>query len=148
MNQFNFSISYAITCLSIYDYFVTLEAEVERIWSRKLGGATALFFLNRYVPLLNRAIAMAIIFTWNDKVLCPNVAGGSINIHYLGRHSMDTCFASLCSVFSKSFIMCARSGRVSCITVNEPISSSRLCASWRWYSLFTIIMSLIVIQSR
>lgn len=54
--------------LSIYDYFVTLEAEVERIWSRKLGGATALFFLNRYVPLLNRAIAMAIIFTWNDKV--------------------------------------------------------------------------------
>ncbi|KAI1783013.1 hypothetical protein LXA43DRAFT_1103123 [Ganoderma leucocontextum] len=35
----------------IYEYFITIGEEAKYFWNRKLTGASALFFLNRYVPL-------------------------------------------------------------------------------------------------
>lgn len=62
-------ISDAPTGLSVYDHLLTFSAEVEHVWSRKFGGATLVFYLNRYVPLADRFIVTAIMFTWNAKVI-------------------------------------------------------------------------------
>ncbi|KAI0740442.1 hypothetical protein C8Q76DRAFT_567637, partial [Earliella scabrosa] len=40
------------TALLLSEYLVTFPDEVEFFWSKKWTGATALFFMNRYVSLL------------------------------------------------------------------------------------------------
>ena len=54
----------------IYEYFITLSTEVKYFWGRKLTGATALFFLNRYVPLILNVLGMISFATMSDKVCC------------------------------------------------------------------------------
>ncbi|KAI0777519.1 hypothetical protein BD413DRAFT_181425 [Trametes elegans] len=44
-----FSIS--ARALFLWDYFVTLDREVEYIWKKRLSAASILFILNRYVNL-------------------------------------------------------------------------------------------------
>ena len=36
-----------------YDYFLTIDDEVERFWDRRPSMPTVLFFMNRYLPLLS-----------------------------------------------------------------------------------------------
>ncbi|KAI0738699.1 hypothetical protein C8Q80DRAFT_1275659 [Daedaleopsis nitida] len=38
----------------VYDYLLTFDREFELFWRRKITWATALFFFNRYVPLLQK----------------------------------------------------------------------------------------------
>ncbi|KAI0788055.1 hypothetical protein C8Q74DRAFT_1196370, partial [Fomes fomentarius] len=38
--------------LLVYDYFLTLPAEVNLFWKRRRTGAAVLFFANRYLSLL------------------------------------------------------------------------------------------------
>ena len=40
------------TVLLVYEYIITFGQDVQLFWRRKWSGATALFFLNRYLPLL------------------------------------------------------------------------------------------------
>ena len=35
----------------MYEYLITFSVEVEIFWTKKLNGATVLFFLNRYLVL-------------------------------------------------------------------------------------------------
>ncbi|KAI0788054.1 hypothetical protein C8Q74DRAFT_1255522 [Fomes fomentarius] len=44
--------SYACLSLFLYEYLITLAEEVNLFWKRRWTGATLLFFLNRYAPLL------------------------------------------------------------------------------------------------
>ena len=39
--------------LVLYEYIVTFSTEVQLFWGRKITGATVLFFLNRYMKLLD-----------------------------------------------------------------------------------------------
>jgi len=43
----------------IYDHILTFSDEVERIWTRKITGATILFFLNRYLTPLQFIVITA-----------------------------------------------------------------------------------------
>ena len=36
----------------VYEYMITLGREVQLFWRRKLTGAAALFYLNRYLSLV------------------------------------------------------------------------------------------------
>ncbi|KAL5529750.1 hypothetical protein ACEPAG_5735 [Sanghuangporus baumii] len=46
----------ALTVLT-YDYIVTLDMEIESVWSEKLSVSSILFFFNRYLPFISVAIA-------------------------------------------------------------------------------------------
>ena len=45
----------------IYDYAITLGAEIDLFWTRKPTGATALFVLNRYLLVLDYIFNIATI---------------------------------------------------------------------------------------
>ncbi|KAI0740460.1 hypothetical protein C8Q76DRAFT_194623 [Earliella scabrosa] len=46
----------AATSIIIYDFLITFPNEVNSFWRSKWTGATMLFFLNRYVPLLSTVV--------------------------------------------------------------------------------------------
>ena len=53
----------------IYDYFETLPHEISLFWhSERWTGATILFLVNRYLPLLNVVFALASYVTFTDSV--------------------------------------------------------------------------------
>jgi len=41
----------ASVLILVYDYFLTLDLEIEKVWRRSLQGSTVLFLINRYFPL-------------------------------------------------------------------------------------------------
>ncbi|KZT07019.1 uncharacterized protein LAESUDRAFT_812368 [Laetiporus sulphureus 93-53] len=53
--------------LVFYDYFLTFSKETRCIWSRKLSGATLLFFVNRYLTLLYRIVMLIDILPWRSQ---------------------------------------------------------------------------------
>ncbi|KAI0365826.1 hypothetical protein BV20DRAFT_1056101 [Pilatotrama ljubarskyi] len=59
--------------LMIWHYLTTFDKEVKRFWKRKLSGASALFFANRYLALavvvLNVLIASRVCFTLTDVIV-------------------------------------------------------------------------------
>ncbi|THH16610.1 hypothetical protein EW146_g4061 [Bondarzewia mesenterica] len=48
-----------------YDYFITLPAEIVRIWSRPLAKPSMWFFVNRYVPFFGNVVVL--VFTLHDS---------------------------------------------------------------------------------
>lgn len=52
----------------IYEYLVTLKEEITLFWMRKWTLATAIFFLNRYLVLLNNVMSIVGIVPWPDQV--------------------------------------------------------------------------------
>ncbi|KAI0790155.1 hypothetical protein BC629DRAFT_1593291 [Irpex lacteus] len=48
----------AIAVLVFYDYFLTLDLEVQNIWTKKFRGPTLIFFLNRYLCI---GLALALL---------------------------------------------------------------------------------------
>ena len=52
----------------IYDYAITLGAEIDLFWTRKPTGATALFVLNRYLLVLDYIFNIATIERSSEMV--------------------------------------------------------------------------------
>ncbi|KAJ4463352.1 hypothetical protein C8J55DRAFT_532117 [Lentinula edodes] len=48
--------------LLVYDYFCTLDQEIELIWSSPFGLASMIFFANRYLPFIDSALSVNINF--------------------------------------------------------------------------------------
>lgn len=55
--------------LILYDYFITLGAEVELFWKKKNSRASVLFFLNRYLVLVYQFFNMRGQFTFSDLLV-------------------------------------------------------------------------------
>ena len=53
----------------MYDYFITLGAEVELFWKKKNSRASVLFFLNRYLVLVYQFFNMRGQFTFSDLLV-------------------------------------------------------------------------------
>jgi len=56
-------------CLLAYDFLLTLPDEVEFMWRKGLTVLDVLFFLNRYMPFLDRVIGLLPIFIPQPKSL-------------------------------------------------------------------------------
>ncbi|KAI0711168.1 hypothetical protein C8T65DRAFT_185592 [Cerioporus squamosus] len=77
-----FSIS---TCaFFIYEYFITFDREVELFWKGKMTGASIIFLLNRYLPLLTQLL-------------------------YLTEYTTSTMSAKLRAVYQSRCCHCSRS---------------------------------------
>ncbi|KAI1783681.1 hypothetical protein LXA43DRAFT_1067438 [Ganoderma leucocontextum] len=59
----------AAAVVFIYEYFTTISEEAKYFWNRKLTGASALFFLNRYVPLLGYTLSFAGYASMSDQYI-------------------------------------------------------------------------------
>ncbi|KAI0788066.1 hypothetical protein C8Q74DRAFT_1196326, partial [Fomes fomentarius] len=57
--------------LLLYEYLITISAEVDLFWRRKWTGASVLFFLNRYVSLLYFLFNTTDIFGTSQLAVCP-----------------------------------------------------------------------------
>ncbi|KAI0629251.1 hypothetical protein C8Q77DRAFT_1220429 [Trametes polyzona] len=58
----------AISAFLGFEYFLTLDREVELFWKRKFTGASALFLSNRYLPLLTIILEMCQSTPMSDRV--------------------------------------------------------------------------------
>ena len=61
----------ASAVLAFFEYAITVDREVELFWKRKVSGATALFFANRYLIIMYSALLLAANFStvpWTDRV--------------------------------------------------------------------------------
>ena len=58
-----------LTCCDLallyYDYFLTLPAEIQCIWNRKLTLASILFLINRYATLVVRTLLIIQTVSWS-----------------------------------------------------------------------------------
>ncbi|KAL5489770.1 hypothetical protein ACEPAI_4602 [Sanghuangporus weigelae] len=61
----------ALTVL-MYDYIVTLDMEIEFVWSEKLSMSSILFFFNRYFPFISVAVASYYILAEQNFDRCRN----------------------------------------------------------------------------
>ena len=50
--------------LIIFDITITLSREIERVWQRKITGATVLFVVVRYGRVINFALWSIYLYTW------------------------------------------------------------------------------------
>ncbi|KAF9780567.1 hypothetical protein BJ322DRAFT_1112556 [Thelephora terrestris] len=55
----------ALTTLLFYDYFLTLKDEVRYAWKGEKSWASAIFFMNRYLPIVYAIWATVSNFSWN-----------------------------------------------------------------------------------
>ncbi|EMD35659.1 hypothetical protein CERSUDRAFT_75204 [Gelatoporia subvermispora B] len=73
--------SVAATILIFYDYVTTFDRELECVWSRKFGGPTVLFALNRYVTIVYRILMTLIMVPWSSNpqanAICTGIARSS-----------------------------------------------------------------------
>ncbi|KAI0730625.1 hypothetical protein C8Q76DRAFT_792776 [Earliella scabrosa] len=63
--------AFAVLALVIYDYAITLGAEIDLFWTRKPTGATALFVLNRYLLVLDYIFNIATIERSSEIAYVP-----------------------------------------------------------------------------
>jgi len=59
-----------------YDYFSTLDTEINNLWGRRPTFAQCLFYLNRYVPLVSYSIVLAFIF---DRSIATSACHAFLN---------------------------------------------------------------------
>jgi len=52
----------AAAALLYFDYIITLPEEVRRIWGARFTGVTALFVMNRYVPMVGYMVILMSLF--------------------------------------------------------------------------------------
>lgn len=60
------TVPYYITVLVFYDYFLTLDLEVQNIWTKKFRGPTLIFFLNRYLCI---GLALALLLPTETQLV-------------------------------------------------------------------------------
>ncbi|KAL4250282.1 hypothetical protein ABKN59_003165 [Abortiporus biennis] len=77
-------------CLMIYDYFLTLDQEIEYYWSGKWTTTRVLFFLNRYIPPLATLWSIVCLVT-------PNL---STEVVFQFEVLLLSCFHSITSIFT------------------------------------------------
>ncbi|KAM5541383.1 hypothetical protein V8D89_004937 [Ganoderma adspersum] len=65
--------SIASSVVLIYEYFLTIDEEVKYFWKRKFTGASAVFFLNRYIPLTSNLLAFTGFAPMSNKT-CTKLA--------------------------------------------------------------------------
>ncbi|RPD57300.1 hypothetical protein L227DRAFT_655695 [Lentinus tigrinus ALCF2SS1-6] len=58
---------FASLSLLVYEYAITFGREVDFFWRRKFTGASLLFFLNRYFPLVVNAVSFVGLAPLSDK---------------------------------------------------------------------------------
>ncbi|KAI0738681.1 hypothetical protein C8Q80DRAFT_1275643 [Daedaleopsis nitida] len=58
---------FAAATLWVYEYTITMDQEIGLFWKRKLSGATALFFTNRYLVLLITIYGLVEYIPMSDK---------------------------------------------------------------------------------
>ncbi|KAI0676146.1 hypothetical protein C8Q78DRAFT_957978, partial [Trametes maxima] len=63
--------------LLLYDYLLTFNQEVELFWTRRVTGASALFFIIRYLALVNYDILGATLFAPLSDTVCRKTVCGS-----------------------------------------------------------------------
>ncbi|KAI9064718.1 hypothetical protein FKP32DRAFT_1611042 [Trametes sanguinea] len=54
-----------------WEYIITLDREISLVWTRKLNGASVIFFLNRYIMLVQFAVQLPLSFSISDEVRAP-----------------------------------------------------------------------------
>ena len=52
----------------LYDWFLTIDGEMEYFWNRQVTGATILFFVNRYISLASFILTFVDYKPMSDKV--------------------------------------------------------------------------------
>lgn len=52
----------SFAALLYFDYAITLPDEVRRIWGARFTGATVLFVMNRYVPMVGYVVILVSLF--------------------------------------------------------------------------------------
>ena len=52
--------------LLYYDYLLSFSQEVRYMWKARLSGTTAIYIVNRYSILVNRAVNMLCFVAWQD----------------------------------------------------------------------------------
>ena len=57
-----------LTVACVYEYFITLDREVELFWTGRATSAAILFFLNRYWSLVTFLYNLAIFVPMSDLV--------------------------------------------------------------------------------
>ncbi|KAI8986886.1 hypothetical protein BD414DRAFT_461354 [Trametes punicea] len=50
-----------------FEYLITLDREVSLVWTRKFNGASVIFFLNRYIMLVQFAVQLPLSFSISDE---------------------------------------------------------------------------------
>ncbi|KAI0701663.1 hypothetical protein C8Q76DRAFT_802626 [Earliella scabrosa] len=73
VSDFQQTFTYNLTFLGavsilVWEYIITFDREVALVWSRKPNGASLLFFLNRYIMLVQFGVQLPLLFTISDKV--------------------------------------------------------------------------------
>lgn len=68
------------TVLLIYEYLITIGEEAKYFWKRKSTGASAIFFLNRYVPLTFNVLGFASYAFMSDQVRRFENSSGSVSL--------------------------------------------------------------------
>ncbi|KAI0640700.1 hypothetical protein C8Q79DRAFT_435413 [Trametes meyenii] len=63
-------IYFSVMTLLLYDYLLTFDQEVELFWTRRATGASALFFIIRYLALVNYDILGATLFAPLSDTVC------------------------------------------------------------------------------
>ncbi|RPD62693.1 hypothetical protein L227DRAFT_609267 [Lentinus tigrinus ALCF2SS1-6] len=62
----------------VYEYAITFDQEVHMFWAGRWTGASILFFMNRYIPILAYVVALMEFISMSDKA-----AEGLVFIQYL-----------------------------------------------------------------
>ena len=52
----------------IYDFLLTIAQEKQHFWRRRFSYISALFFINRYVVLLNRLVRLVNLIHWRGNL--------------------------------------------------------------------------------
>lgn len=54
--------------LILYEYLITLDAEIRFFWKKEINCTSALFFLNRYLNLLYRLSIAGALLSFTNQV--------------------------------------------------------------------------------
>lgn len=64
-----------VAAVYIYDFLLTIAEEKQHFWRRRFSYISALFFINRYVVLLNRLVRLVNVVHWRGEL-----TGGPDNV--------------------------------------------------------------------
>ncbi|RPD73047.1 hypothetical protein L226DRAFT_572502 [Lentinus tigrinus ALCF2SS1-7] len=137
---------FASLSLLVYEYAITFGREVDFFWRRKFTGASLLFFLNRYFPLVVNAVSFVGLAPLSDKGYVFNNRARLAISRHSPVHTMGRSFSAL-RVFALSgrhwplailvFLLAAMPFMINCYTytflksLNDPVFG---CEATRYIS--------------
>lgn len=95
----------------IYDHIVTFSQEVERVWTRKLNGASILFLINRYVTPLQFII---IIDAFHDPIWTPAPAACKRIVLFEGASTVALLAVCELILILRVYALYSRCSRILC----------------------------------